>query len=188
MGFWMSTLSTSMGAFIGVLGAYFIAKWQMNKTQRLNSNAFYVRFNEAQIYINNFDNEVEEILKMIQGGMRRNARILLSKDDFVELREHIEIAIRIINPEIEEKELDDFIVVLGKINQYAPIAYYKDMNGLFFDMVYIYNSLLSECENLVMDLPKKMDIGFFNYKSLTLNFLTKKFRKKYKKMQRKLKI
>ncbi|OAH59395.1 hypothetical protein AWH48_14740 [Domibacillus aminovorans] len=188
MGFWESTLSSAIGSFVAIIGAYGVAKWQLSKSQKQINTQFYIRFNEAQVYINQFDREVEEILNITRGNERRFARIVLSEHNFKELKENWEIAIRIINPEIEEKELDDFVVVLSKINQNAPLDYYKELNGMIFEMAVIYNLLLKDCKYLVGDLPRKIDTGFFMNKNLTLPFMIKRFRKKYKRMKKKLKI
>ncbi|MGE1112168.1 hypothetical protein ACQJ0K_10430 [Priestia megaterium] len=186
MGFWESTFSSAIGSFVGVGGAFWVAKWQLNKTQKQTHTQFYIRFNEAQIYLNNFEREVEEILEITQSDIRKGARILLSKDDFVKLRENIDIAVQLINNEIEENDLDDFVTILTKINKHAPSSCYKDMNDLFFWMVNTYNSLLSDCKYLVSNLPPKMDAGYG--KELPAHFSIKLFRKKYKKMKKKLKI
>ncbi|UFU00163.1 hypothetical protein KO561_04225 [Radiobacillus kanasensis] len=64
MEFWMSTLSSAIGAFVGILGAIGIAKWQMNRSHKLNNIQFYIRFNDAQIYINGFNEKVDRILEL----------------------------------------------------------------------------------------------------------------------------
>ncbi|UFU00164.1 hypothetical protein KO561_04230 [Radiobacillus kanasensis] len=102
------------------------------------------------------------------------------------MRESLESAIKTVNEEIDEVDFNNFIEELSKFNQYAPIAYYKELNFLFFSMAMLYNLLLVECRYLVSDLPKRIDMA--TLKGITIRFMLKKFRKKYKKMQRKLKI
>jgi hypothetical protein len=186
MGFWEDTLSSSIGSFIGILGAYGVAKWQMGKTHKLNNVQFYLQFNDAQIYINRFERKIAEIIKKTQGTERKHARILLHKRDFIELREYIELTIKTLNYDIKEVNFDNFTEELGKINRFAPIAYYKDLNFLIFSMAIIYNLLLFDCRNLINDLPKRIEFPMLN--NLSIQFMVKKFRSKYKKMKSKLKV
>jgi hypothetical protein len=168
MGFWMSTLSSAIGAFVGILGAIGIAKWQMNRSHKLNNIQFYIRFNDAQIYINRFSEKVDSILEFTERN-RKHGRIFLNKHDFLEMRESLESAIKTVNKEIDEVDFDNFIDELGKVNQYAPVVYYKELNFLFFSMAILYNLLLSECKYLVNDLPKKIDMA--TLKGLTIRFI-----------------
>lgn len=186
MGFWESTLSSSIGAFVGVIGAVLIAKWQTNKAYKMNNMPFYIRFNESQIYINRFNEKVDDILIYIETSERKHARILLSKLDFMELKEEIENTIKTLNPEMKEVDFKDFPKTLGKIAKDAPVAYYVHFNWLIFSMVIIYNLLLIECKNIVMDPPQSIKIG--NVKSLSYRKIIKSHRKKYKMLKRKLNI
>jgi hypothetical protein len=186
MEFWISTLSSAIGAFVGVLGAFLIARWQIDRGQKLSNNPFYLRFNEAQIYINRFNEKVDRIIRLTQGAERNNARILLSKLDFLELKETIELTIKTINKDLEEVDFNKFVEDLGTYNQNAPLVYYKDLNFLLLGMVCVYNLLLEDCKYLLMNLPDKIDMPML--KGLKLNFILKKFRKKYNKMLKKLKI
>lgn len=186
MDFWSSTLSSSIGAFVSVGGAYFIANWQLNRAQKDNNTLYYLRFNEAMIYINNFDNKVDDILHWTSGKERKFAREALSKNDFINLKENLEMAIKVMNPELADKEINEFAILLNQINQTAPLSIYKEMNGLFFWMGVIYNNLRKDCVNLVEDMPVSLDFGFF--REIATNKALKQFSRKYKKLKRKLKI
>ncbi|OLO28129.1 hypothetical protein BTR23_18670 [Alkalihalophilus pseudofirmus] len=188
MDFWGNTISSAIGAFVGVGGAFVIARWQLNRAEKQNNYQYFLRFNEAQIYINNFERKIEEIIDITQSGNRGSGRFLLSRDDFLLLKEDMDTAIRVLNPKLEEIELENFSVSLGKINENAPIVLYKEMNGLFFSMAILYNLLLEDCRNLVNDIPDRVDLGYFNYRGLSLQFMVNNFKKKYKKMKRKLKV
>lgn len=118
-----STLSSAIGAFVGVIGVFIIARWQMNKSQRLSNIPFFIKFNNAQLYINRFDEKVEKILAITQGEKRAQARILLIKHDFIELKENIERAIKEINSDISEADFKNFVEDLGSFNKDAPVAY-----------------------------------------------------------------
>lgn len=186
MGFWESTLSSSIGAFVGVVGALLIANWQTNKVHKMNNMPFYIQFNESQIYINRFNENVDKILIYTQTAERKNASIHLSRVDFMELKNEIENTIKALNPEIEEVDFKDFSIKLGKIAQNAPLKYYVHFNWLIFSMVIIYNLLLIECKYLIVDPPQPIKIGSVRHLSY-LNII-KSHRKKYKMLKRKLNI
>ncbi|MGG3447359.1 MULTISPECIES: hypothetical protein [Bacillus cereus group] len=186
MSFWMNTLSGTIGSFVGVLGAMGIAKWQMNKTQKLGNNSYYLHFNIAQIYIDRFDNRVEEILSLTEGAKRRDARILLHKHDYIKLKEDLELAIKTVNKDMTDINFEKFPEELGKINQNAPLIYYKDLNFIYFSMAIIYNLLIQDARYLVDELPNR--IGIDMNKNLSSRFMLKKFRSRYKKMKKKLKV
>jgi hypothetical protein len=186
MGFWGDTISSSIGSFIGIIGAYRVAKWQMDKTHKLNNVQFYFQFNDAQIHINRFEEKVDEIIKQTQGKERKYARILLHSSDFHELKKCIELTIKTLNLEIKDVDFNKFPEELGEINRFAPLAYYKDLNFLVFSMAIIYNLLLFDCRNLVERLPNK--IQFPMVYTLSIPFIIKKFKSRYKKMKSKLKI
>ncbi|PGZ95179.1 hypothetical protein COE51_21360 [Bacillus pseudomycoides] len=182
-----NTLSSSIGSFVGVVGAYTIARWQLNKSQRDNNTLYYIRFNEAQIYINQFEEEIENILFFTLGKERKIARKVLTDNDFINLKQNLELTVKVMNPELENEEITNFIILLNQINQTAPLSLYKEMNDLFFWMAIIYNNLRKDCENLIDDeLPESLDLGYSN--EISINLALKRFRKKYKKMKRKLKI
>jgi hypothetical protein len=186
MGFWMSTLSSAIGAFVGVLGAFFIARWQIDKGQKLNNIPFYLQFNSAQIHINQFNEKVDRIINLTEGVERSHARILLTKYDYLGLKENLELAIKTVNKEFEEVDFNKFVEQIGEFNKNAPLVYYKDLNFLFLSMALIYNLLIEDSKSLVKDLPKKIDIPMV--KGLSLGFILKKFRKKLNRMKKKLKI
>jgi hypothetical protein len=184
--FWTSTLSSAIGSFVGILGAFFIAKWQINKGQKLENNPYYFQFNEAQIHINSFYENVKKILEITESADRRNARILLSEIHFLDLKKNLELTIKTLNKEIREVNFNNFIEQIMILNQNAPLAYYRDLNSLIIEMAWIYNLLIKECKNLVMDLPSEIDIPMGD--SLSLNLILKRFRQNYKKMKKKLKV
>lgn len=186
MGFWDSTLSSAIGSFVGVIGAFSIAKWQINKTHKLNNIPFYLKFNNAQIYINKFNREVDWILKNTEGVERKHARTCITKLDFLELKQSIELTIKTLNDDVEEVSFEKFSVELIKINKYAPLMYYKDLNFLILSMAIIYNALHSDCKYLVIDIPKKIDTG--SLQSRSARFALKKFKRRYKRMKKKFDI
>ncbi|WP_193065138.1 hypothetical protein [Oceanobacillus oncorhynchi] len=185
MGFWLSTLSSAVGAFVGILGAFIIAKWQMNKSHKMNNIQYYMQFNNAQIYIDRFERRVNKILEYTETE-RHHGRILLNNHDFLDLRNNLSLAIKEVNKDIETVNFDNFVEELSVYNKYAPLTFYKELNFLFFSMAKIYNLLLFDCRYMVSDLPEKIEIPFS--KGLTIHFMLKKFRRRYKKMQRRLKI
>lgn len=186
MGFWESTLSSALGGFVGILGAYFIASWQIKESQKFNNIPFYIQFNEAQLHINRFIEEVQKILEHTEGVERINARLLLTENNYLELKKNLQLTIKTINKDIKEVDFNNFVEHLGKFNQYAPLHYYKDLNFLIFSMAIIYNLLLEDSKYLIEDVSPKIDIPMS--KGLSLSRILKKFRKKYKKMKKKLKI
>jgi len=189
MGFWMSTLSTSIGAFIGVLGAYFIAKWQMGKAHKMNNMPFYIQFNEAQININRFNERVDKILKYTQTAERKYAWIHLSHVDFIELEKEITNTIQTLNPEFEEVDYENFHVDLGKIAKNAPLGYYTDINWLIFTMVLIHDLLLKECKYILKHSPKPLDYrNIHHMNQMSYLKIIKSHRKKYKMLQKKMNI
>jgi hypothetical protein len=185
MEFWLSTLSSAIGALVGIVGALWIARWQSNKSHRLNNAQFYMQFNEAQIYINKFEEKMNKIIKYTEEE-RKHARIFLDKNDFKELRTYLEEAIKKMNIQNDDFDLDNFVIEFGKINQAAPLDYYKDLNFILLSMAIIYNMLLFDCRNLVHDLPDR--IKMLNFEGVTLRFILKKFRRRYGKLQRELKL
>ncbi|AZU60111.1 hypothetical protein [Neobacillus mesonae] len=189
MGFWMSTLSTSIGAFIGVLGAYIIAKWQMGKAHKMNNMPFYIQFNEAQININRFNEKVDKILNYTQTAERKYARIHLSHVEFNELKEEITNTIKTLNPEFESVDFKNFHVDLGKIAKNAPLGYYTDISWLILSMVLIHDLLLKECKNILMYPPEPLDYRNFHYMNQTSYLkIIKSHRKKYKMLKKKMNI
>ncbi|MET3658596.1 hypothetical protein [Sporosarcina psychrophila] len=186
MGFWMSTLSSAIGSFVSVLGALIIAKWQINKTYRMNNIPFYLKYNEAQMHINNFIWKVDYILKNTEGVERKDARKNLAEYDFLELKESIELTIKTLNDEFEEVDFGNFSEELIKINKYAPLRHYKDLNFLIFSMAVIYNALRLDCKYLVNDMPQTINLGMVrNYPA---RFTAKRFNKRYKKLKKELRI
>lgn len=185
MNFWMSTLSTSIGAFVGVIGAYGIAKMQIEKTQRENHAEYYHRFNLARYYINEFDEKAKEIIYILQEE-RKYARKILTTNDFIEMRGNLTSAIKIINPQTTDQDVANFIVTFGKINIKAPLPLYRDTNDMFFWMGVIYNNLLHDSRNLVMHLPESILIHSAH--KVPINVAVKRFRKKYSRLKKVLKI
>jgi hypothetical protein len=188
MGFWESTLSSAIGSIIGILGAFIIAKWQMNKSQKLNNIPFYIQFNNALLYINNFNEKVEKIINIIEGEKRSKARFVLTKREYIDLQKCIELAIKELNSDITEIDFKNFIEGFAEYNKYAPVAYYKDLNFLFLSMAIVYNLILEDSKYLIKDLPDKIDIPIYNRRQSLLRFWLKIFRRKYKYVQRKFKI
>ncbi|RXY98546.1 hypothetical protein [Fictibacillus sp. S7] len=186
MGFWMSTLSSCIGSFVGLVGAIFIAIWQVKKAQKLNNIPFYLDFNKAQIYINRYIEKVEEILSKTQGIERKNARKLLSQNDYVYLKENLELAIKTVNKEIKQVDFKNFSEVVLEINLNAPLTYYKDLNFLFFTMAVMYNFVINDSKNIVRNLPPKIGLYFAN--DLPILFILRKFKQRYKKLKKQMKI
>jgi hypothetical protein len=186
MGFWDTTLSSAIGSFVGVIGAYLIAKWQIEKGLKFSNNGFYFRFNYAQIHINRFNAIVDMILENTQGVERTHARETLSAQYFVDLKKEIELALKTLNKEIEEIDFNNFVEELVTIVQNAPLPFYRDFYALFFGMAFIYNLLLEDCRHIVMDIDVATRIDIPMHSNRSLNYINKKFRKKYRKMSKKL--
>ncbi len=178
-----------LGSFLGGMATWLIASWQINKTQKLNNIQFYIQFNKAQIYINRFNEKVDRNIELTQGPKRANARILLNGSDYLELRNDLEQAIKTVNKDLTKVNFKEFVFELGEYNQYAPLVYYRDLSFVFFGMALVYNLLLEDSQYLVDDLPERIEIPRSPFgQQLSLSFILKSFRRKYKKMVKKLKF
>lgn len=189
MGFWLSTLSSTVGSFVGIAGAFFIAQYQLNKTHKMNNMPFYIQFNDAQININRFNEKVDKILKYTQTTERKHARIFLSHVDFNELKEEVIHTIQKINPEMENIDFINLHIDLGKISKNAPLGHYTDINWLIFSMVLIHDLLLRECKNILMHPPRYLDyrsIAYINQSSSIK--IINSHKKKYKMLKKKMDI
>ncbi|WP_167834012.1 hypothetical protein [Mesobacillus selenatarsenatis] len=178
-----------LGSFLGGIATWLIAMWQINKTQKLNNIQFYIQFNKAQIYINRFNEKVDNIMELTQGPKRGSARILLNGNDYLELKNDLELAIKTVNKDLTKVDFKEFVFELGEYNQYAPLAFYRDLSYVFFEMALVYNMLLEDSQYVVDDLPERIEIPRSPFgQQLSLSFILKSFRRTYKKMERKLKF
>ncbi|GEM_PF-5862165 len=141
----ISLLTTS----IGIIGAYLVANYQISKSLKYSSPQYLQNFNTAQVPIRYFIEIAKKISNVISTEERIEARYKIYWSDFKEMEENLFCAIQIMNPEISDELVrKDLPSALSKINEHAPPYYYKSMNFLFYQMIYIYDSLLKESEHL----------------------------------------
>lgn len=185
-----SSFVTLVSALTGITGAYFIANHQLNKTLKYSNPIYLQRFRSAQLNIDSFLKEAEIIEKNICTGERINAKDNISYYNFEIMRNHLEKVLYKLNPEIKAEELKCLDILLGRINQDAPVFYYTSMNGLIFGMISIYDTLLNEVKYLGLSgerqylLIQRLEVNNIQIYPKML----KKFKRDYIKLKRELKL
>jgi len=175
-------LTAFIGAIAGGIFTFGGVVFSMKHNQRLNYSRFYLQFHRTQIHIERFLYKTD-ILSAKLSRDRNDIQIAFNKFDFIELREDIESTIISLNKEIKEVDLDNFVNVLGDINENAPLEYYFDLNFILFAMVNIYNGIREDSKYLVKELPNSIgSIRTSMPHQKQLKLLKKRLKKIRKKM------
>lgn len=178
-----STFISFLTTFLSILGAYYIAKNQIDKTLKFSKPQYLQNFNMAQIHIKEFEYVVDKIINVVCTADRINAREKISWGDFHRIEKTIIQTIVTLNPDINERVLRiNFPKILLEINKEAPPNFYFPMNGLIFKMVAIHDALLDECKYLDLYGDKSSLKKFISYNRYDkfLTKLVKDFKATYK--------
>lgn len=176
-------LTAFIGAIAGGMFTFAGVLYTTKETKKSAYGRYYLQFNISQIYVSNFIIKSEAMISLLLGVDRKYARYTISAQDFFELRENIEKTIISLNNEIEKVDFNKFDMDIHKVNQNAPLEYYKDLNFLIFVMANIYNSLLDDAKYLVHKPPKAINLGYFR-SEVPLNKQLLHLKKRYKKVEK----
>lgn len=178
----ITLIGSLFGGIITIIGVY----WTIKFTRKMSHTKFLLNYSEARVHINNFI-QYAELVHNLQNSKERNKSDFLYFNSFNEMYKDFHFALKKLNDSYNKDNIQPIYETLRLVNESAPYDLYKDLNGLIVRMATIYNSLSKE---VYAYLPEKgvMKIEIDLSSNETLNKQLIRLKKRYKKINRKLKI
>jgi hypothetical protein len=177
-----------IGSFLGVLAAFWIAKWSLNKTMLINNQNFVKQFNTSVVFFNRFLKECKETIEELEKDQPNHISINMNLIDMKKYIDEIFGCFGVQTLDNTHTKFDLKNDILSQALKDAPPFYYRDIFGLFFKTIILYNQLVDEYTNRGFEkAPTKINYLYFP-PEIHYEVVYKDVKKSLNKVKRKLKI